>query len=82
MERPTNGHANTMWLLGGTLQGGRIAGRQTVLTAPTLYQSRDLPVLNVYRAVLASVFSRIYGISGKTLDRMLPGTMSENLGLL
>ena len=43
-----------MWLLGGTLQGGRIAGRQTVLTALTLYQSRDLPVLNDYRVVAPS----------------------------
>src|SRR4029077_17151865 len=41
-----HGHGNTLWVLGGGIAGGRIAGRQVAVGESTLYQNRDAPVLN------------------------------------
>jgi len=38
-----------------------------------LFQNRDFQVLNDYRALLAYVFSRMYGLDSAALDRVLPG---------
>jgi uncharacterized protein (DUF1501 family) len=68
-----HGHGNTLWVLGGGIAGGRVAGRQIAVSEPNLFQNRDYAVLNDYRSVLARVFSRMYGLSGTALDRVLPG---------
>src|SRR5690606_25819593 len=48
-----HGHGTVYWVLGGTVQGGRIAGRQVEVRRDTLFQDRDYPVLNDYRALFA-----------------------------
>jgi uncharacterized protein (DUF1501 family) len=40
------------WILGGSLNGGRIAGEQAKVERASLFQDRDYPVLNEYRGVL------------------------------
>jgi uncharacterized protein (DUF1501 family) len=67
-----HGHGNALWLLGGAVQGGRVLGEQAPLSADTLHEARDLPVLNDYRQVLAGVFGRLYGLSASDLDHILP----------
>lgn len=67
-----HGHGNTMWVLGGAISGGKLAGRQTDLTEATLFQKRDMPLLNDYRSVLSHVLSRMYG-----LDTQLNGCFPE-----
>jgi len=67
-----HGHGSVYWVLGGSLQGGRIAGEQVRVGASTLFQQRDYPVLNDYRAVLAGLFRRLWGLSGAQLDRVFP----------
>ncbi len=42
------------WVLGGRINGGRIAGEQVRVERRTLFQDRDYPVLNNYRNVLAA----------------------------
>jgi uncharacterized protein (DUF1501 family) len=77
-----HGHGNTLWVLGGGIAGGRIAGRQVALTEATLFQNRDLPVLNDYRSVLAHLFARMYGLGDAALGRVLPGAKAEDYGIV
>ena len=77
-----HGHGSVYWVLGGGVRGGRIAGEQTPLTAATLFQNRDYPVLNEYRTVLAGLFARMYGLDAKQLDQVLPGARARQLELV
>src|SRR6202049_1598321 len=77
-----HGHGSVYWVLGGGVRGGRIVGEQTLLTQATLFQNRDYPVLNEYRAVLGSLFARMYGLDTTQLDKVLPGARSRELGLV
>ena len=77
-----HGHGNTMWVLGGGISGGKIAGRQTALNENNLYQNRDLPVLNDYRAVIAEVIRRLYGLRGEQLQLVFPGMFVEEFGIV
>jgi uncharacterized protein (DUF1501 family) len=77
-----HGHGNTLWVLGGGISGGRIAGRQTAVSDANLFQNRDYPVLNDYRSVLAHLFSRMYGLDGAALERVLPGARAESYGFV
>ena len=77
-----HGHGNVMWLAGGAVQGGTIAGDQADLKPNTLHQNRDMPVLNDYRNVLAGVFSQLYGLSPFALETIFPDSRPKNLGLV
>jgi uncharacterized protein (DUF1501 family) len=77
-----HGHGNVMWIAGGALRGGTICGEQVALTARTLHQGRDMPVLNDYRNVLAGLFSRLYGLSNPSLDHIFPDVSPQDLRLL
>jgi uncharacterized protein (DUF1501 family) len=77
-----HGHGSVYWVLGGGVRGGRVAGEQTLLTPATLFQNRDYPVLNEYRAVLAGLFARMYGLDAKQLDKVFPGAPTRRLDLI
>jgi len=77
-----HGHGSVYWVLGGGVRGGRVAGEQTLLTPATLFQNRDYPVLNEYRAVLAGIFARMYGLDAKQLDKVFPGAPARDLDLV
>jgi uncharacterized protein (DUF1501 family) len=63
-------------------RGGRVVGEQTLLTQARLFQNRDYPVLNEYRAVLSGLFARMFGLETTQLDKVLPGARSCELGLV
>ena len=77
-----HGHGNVMWVAGGAVQGGRVAGEQGRLDAASLHQGRDMPVLNEYRAVLGGLFVGMYGMKADSLDRVFPGARPQNLQLV
>ena len=77
-----HGHGTVYWVLGGNVQGGRIAGRQTKVAQSTLFQNRDYPVLNEYRAVFAGLFSRLYGLDKARLAQVFPGIAPLDLKLV
>ncbi len=58
-----HGHGSVYWVLGGGIAGGRVAGEQQPVSRRTLFQDRDLPVLNDYRSVLGGVFRRLWSLS-------------------
>ncbi len=77
-----HGHGSAYWVLGGAVRGGRIAGEQVAVSASTLHQNRDYPVLNEYRAVMGGLFSRMYGLSDAQLAQVFPGASPRDLGLI
>jgi uncharacterized protein (DUF1501 family) len=77
-----HGHGSVYWVLGGSVRGGRIAGEQVAVQASTLFQNRDYPVLNEYRAMFGGLFSRMYGLDAAQVDRIFPGTKGKDLALL
>ena len=69
-------------MLGGSLRGGKVAGEQVRVEQSTLFQNRDFPVLNDYRAVLAGLFARQYGLSAAQIDQVFAGVKAKDLGLV
>ena len=77
-----HGHGTVYWLLGGSLSGGRIAGEQTHIARATLFQDRDYPVLNEYRAVFGGLFRTLWALSGDQVERVFPLSTPVDLKLV
>jgi len=77
-----HGHGTTYWLMGGAVRGGRVAGAQQALRADTLFQGRDTPVLNEYRALLGGLWARQYGLNAGQLGRVFTGVAPAEWGLV
>ncbi len=77
-----HGHGSVFWALGGAVRGGRVAGDQVAVNAGTLFQNRDYPVLNEYRAVLGGVFTRLYGLTPAQVQQVFPGSTPKDIGLV
>jgi uncharacterized protein (DUF1501 family) len=76
-----HGHGTAYWVLGGSVRGGRVAGEQVRVERATLFQDRDYPVLNEYRALLGGLASRLYGLSDAQLEKVFPGAKPADLAL-
>lgn len=77
-----HGHGSVHWVLGGSINGGRIAGEQARVEKTSLFQDRDYPVLNEYRAVLGGLFGTLWGLSADQLQRVFPGSTPVKLQLV
>jgi len=66
-----HGHATSMFVLGGAVRGGRVAGRWPGLSPEQRYQRRDLAVTTDFRDLFAEVVARHLGI--QQLDAVFPG---------
>jgi uncharacterized protein (DUF1501 family) len=58
-----HGHGTVYWVLGGSISGGSVLGEQQRVAQGSLFQDRDFPVLNDYRAVLGGLFRSLWGLS-------------------
>jgi uncharacterized protein (DUF1501 family) len=76
-----HGHGSVYWVLGGGINGGRLVGGQVKVEPATLFQNRDYPVINEYRALLGGLFARLYGLRGDRLQKVFPGVKPRELGL-
>jgi uncharacterized protein (DUF1501 family) len=77
-----HGHGSVHWVLGGAVQGGRIAGEQVAVTTQSLNQNRDFPVLTEYRALIGGIFKRMYSLDQTRVSRVFPNVMPMDLGLV
>ena len=77
-----HGHGTAYWVMGGGIRGGRIAGEQVRVERATLFQDRDYPVLNEYRAILAGLTARMFGLDDARLKAVFPGVISRDLQLI
>lgn len=66
-----HGHANAMFVLGGSTRGGRVYGRWPGLADEQLDQNRDLALTTDFRQVLGEVVSKTLG--ARNLNRVFPG---------
>jgi len=66
-----HGHANAMFVLGGSVRGGKVYGRWPGLDNDQLNEGRDLALTTDFREVLGEVVSRTLGASN--LDLVFPG---------
>ncbi|HWA93815.1 MAG TPA: DUF1501 domain-containing protein [Terracidiphilus sp.] len=66
-----HGHANAMFVLGGTVKGGRVYGKWPGLENEQLNQNRDLALTTDFRTVLGEVVSRTIG--AEKMDLVFPG---------
>jgi uncharacterized protein (DUF1501 family) len=76
-----HGHGTTYLVMGGAVRGGLVAGEQREITEASLFQNRDLPVLNEYRAVLGGLFARQFGLAARDLETVFPGARPRDLRL-
>jgi uncharacterized protein (DUF1501 family) len=77
-----HGHGSVHWVLGGSIQGGRIAGEQIAVTAQTLNQNRDFPVLTEYRGLIGGIFKRMYSLDNSRIGTVFPNSLPLELGLI
>jgi uncharacterized protein (DUF1501 family) len=77
-----HGHGTVYWVLGGAVSGGRIVGEQQRVDRSTLFQDRDFPVLNDYRAVLGGLFRSLWGLSPDQSAKVFQQTAPLDLKLV
>ena len=77
-----HGHATVYWVMGGGVRGNQVVGEQMRVEQGTLFQNRDFPVLNEYRAVVGGLLQRQYGLSNSQVDTVFPGAKPLDLGLV
>jgi uncharacterized protein (DUF1501 family) len=77
-----HGHGTVHWVLGGKVNGGRIAGEQVAVTQDNLLQNRDYKVLNNYRDVYSGLLGRIWGLQGNHLQSVFPQARPRDLQLV
>ena len=77
-----HGHGTVYWVLGGGIKGGQVVGEQMRIERPALFQDRDYPVLNEYRAVFGGLFSRMYGLNEAQLTRVFADAKPRDIGLI
>ena len=77
-----HGHGSVYWVLGGAISGGRIAGAQQPLERANLFQDRDYPVLNDYRAILGDLFRSMWGLTSGQCTQIFPQTTPTRLDLV
>jgi uncharacterized protein (DUF1501 family) len=77
-----HGHGSVYWTLGGKIKGGRILGEQVSVNQRNLFENRDFPVLNDYRAILGGLLGRLYGLSTSQIASVFPGVKASDVGLV
>ena len=76
-----HGHGTVYGVLGGDVNGGKVLGEQVCLEQPMLFQNRDYPVLNEYRAMFSGLLSRMYGLNTAQVEKIF-GTTGRDLSLV
>lgn len=78
-----HGHAGALFVIGGSVKGGKVYGRWPGLEQEQLYEGRDLALTTDFRSVFAEITSRHLGASKP--DKIFPGFVSPKeswLGLV
>jgi uncharacterized protein (DUF1501 family) len=67
-----HGHANVMFVLGGSVCGGKVYGKWPGMAPEQLYQGRDLAITTDFRQVLGEAAYKTVG--AKNLELVFPGS--------
>lgn len=75
-----HGHANCMFVLGGSVKGGRVLGKWPGLSSDDLYEGRDLALTTDFRQVCSEVISKHCRV--KNLSKVFPDfKQTSSIGL-
>jgi uncharacterized protein (DUF1501 family) len=77
-----HGHGSVYWVMGGGINGGRLAGEQIQVSQATLFQNRDYPVLTDNRAFFAGLIQHVYGLQPASLERIFASVKPKDLSLV
>jgi uncharacterized protein (DUF1501 family) len=77
-----HGHGGVHWILGGGVRGGQFVGDQVAITASTLHQNRDFPVITEYRGMLAGIFKHLYSLDNARIARVFPNARPLDFGVV
>lgn len=75
-----HGHANVMFVLGGTVRGGKVLGKWPGLAREQLHDGRDLQVTTDFRTVLGEAVAKTLGT--RDLKTVFPGASLDPNGFL
>jgi uncharacterized protein (DUF1501 family) len=75
-----HGHANSMFVMGGAVKGGKVYGKWPGLEKEQLYEGRDLALTTDFRDVLGELVAQHMG--NGTLKGVFPGYDPKFLGLV
>ncbi len=75
-----HGHANSMFVMGGGVKGGKVYGKWPGLETEQLYEGRDLALTSDFRDVLGELVARHMG--NPSLAGVFPGYNPKFLGLV
>jgi uncharacterized protein (DUF1501 family) len=75
-----HGHAGALFVIGGSVKGGKVYGRWPGLEQEQLYEGRDLALTTDFRSVFAEITSRHMGASKP--DKIFPGYVAPREGWL
>ncbi len=75
-----HGHANVMFVLGGTVRGGKVYGRWPGLANEQLNEGRDLSVTTDFRRVLGEAAYKT--LESRNLDIVFPGSQVRSQDFL
>lgn len=76
-----HGHGNVMWLLGGSIGGGKVYGHWPGLDEIDLYQGRDLEVTTDFRSVATNILRQQFGLDDAQLGHVFPDFHATNASL-
>jgi len=77
-----HGHGSVYWVLGGSINGGRLVGEQVKVEQATLFQNRDFPVLIDYRGLFGGLFKSMYGLDNALLQKVFSAVTPIDLSIV
>jgi len=75
-----HGHAGCLFVIGGSVKGGKVHGKWPGLEPEQLNEGRDLALTTDFRSVFGEVVRKHLGASA--LDKIFPGFSPTEIGLL
>ncbi|HXT85855.1 MAG TPA: DUF1501 domain-containing protein, partial [Verrucomicrobiae bacterium] len=75
-----HGHANCMFVMGGSVKGGKVYTKWPGMNEGQLYQNRDLAVTTDFRSVLGEILTKHLG--NRDLHAVFPGFENDPRGFL
>lgn len=72
-----HGHGNVVWLMGGTINGGKVHGRWPGLAQNQLFEGRDLDVTTDFRSVIGTVLAGNFGLDEGRIAQVIPNYQAD-----
>jgi uncharacterized protein (DUF1501 family) len=73
-----HGHGNAMWVLGGSIKGGKIYGNWPTLAETELFEGRDLAVTTDFRDAIATLLEQHLQVPNPLVPRIFPNYKPVN----